>query len=282
MKKTEKSKLSHEAKVGLLFCSALVLVALFTYFFGSYRPFSRNYRLQVVYNYAGGLEVGSPVRVSGIKVGKVTKIEFFVPDAKTAPENQSRSAKLRVVLSIDSKARQNIRKDSQFFINVAGIIGERYVEITPGSVEKAVLNEGSTVAGIDPPRFDQLLSQSYGFFGELEALLKENKGSFSRAVAQLSTLIDSMHKTLAEVDSKTNRTRGESLMENLTLLSEDLRLLTSELRKIQDKGNLAGRLDTLLTRIDTLTTRAEALDKEAIRKFLQEEQLSVKAKVDLF
>ena len=70
-----------QTKVGLLFLLALGLVIVFAFALGTVSPFSGSKELQVAYNFAGGIEVGSPVRVMGIKVGKVRAINFQ-PDFK--------------------------------------------------------------------------------------------------------------------------------------------------------------------------------------------------------
>jgi phospholipid/cholesterol/gamma-HCH transport system substrate-binding protein len=65
-----------EAKVGLLFLGSVVGIVLFAYYLGVLNPFSSSNQLNIMYNYAGGLEEGSPVRVMGIKVEKLKK--FFL------------------------------------------------------------------------------------------------------------------------------------------------------------------------------------------------------------
>ena len=74
-----KHSLSNEAKVGGLIVGTVILAVIFAWVIGVQSPFNRSVDYYVTYNFAGGVEVGSPVRVSGIKVGKVEKIEFFVP-----------------------------------------------------------------------------------------------------------------------------------------------------------------------------------------------------------
>src|SRR4051812_48757397 len=75
-------KISNEAKVGGLILITAIIAFAFAWMIGIKNPFSSTVDLYVTYNFAGGIEVGSPVRVSGIKVGKVEKIEFFVPNDK--------------------------------------------------------------------------------------------------------------------------------------------------------------------------------------------------------
>ena len=75
-------KLSNEAKVGGLILATGVLAIAFAWIIGIQNPFNQSVEYYVTYNFAGGIEVGSPVRVSGIKVGKVEKIERVEPDGE--------------------------------------------------------------------------------------------------------------------------------------------------------------------------------------------------------
>ncbi|MDZ4083305.1 MAG: MlaD family protein, partial [Bdellovibrionales bacterium] len=149
---------SPEVKVGGLFIISIVMILGFVWYLGALNPFASSYDVRVGYNFAGGVDVGSPVRVMGIKVGKVKSIEF-TPEQKTATGEE---VKLTVTLSISRDAWKTVRADSRFFINLAGVIGEKFVEVTPGSLSSAEIPPGSFVRGEDPPRIDQLLSQSYG------------------------------------------------------------------------------------------------------------------------
>ena len=64
-------QLSNEAKVGGLILTTIVLAFFFAWMVGVQNPFNQSVNFYVTYNFAGGIEVGSPARVSGIKVGKV-------------------------------------------------------------------------------------------------------------------------------------------------------------------------------------------------------------------
>src|SRR3954447_9478286 len=111
-----------QTKVGILFLVSVVLMVIFAFALGSINLFSNSHELKLAYNFAGGIDVGSPVRVMGIKVGKVKSIEFQ-PDFKM-PDSGA-EVKLIVTVTIDKKAWPTVRKDSQFFINLAGVIGEK-------------------------------------------------------------------------------------------------------------------------------------------------------------
>lgn len=253
-----------ETKVGLLFVFSILLLVFFAYFMGVLTPFSNSNVLYVRYNYAGGLEEGSPVRVMGIKVGKVKKIEFD-PFFKN---NLGEEVKLKVSIDIEKKAWTSIRKDSKFFINLAGVIGEKFLEVTPGSSTSEEFKNHDDARGEDPPRIDQLISQSYGLAGKIIELVNKNEGSVSNIISQLDKLTTNFNKTLSLLDKTSQNKEVGRLIDNSIKISDDLAYLTGQLR-----GKKAEDTYALLHR---LLFRLEGLDSAAVKKFLQEEGIRAK------
>jgi phospholipid/cholesterol/gamma-HCH transport system substrate-binding protein len=253
-----------EVKVGLMFLSAIALVVAFAYYLGALNPFSDGYQLNIAYNYAGGIEVGSPVRVMGIKVGKVKEIRFE-PEGKM-PNGEE--AKLRVRISVSKKAWGTIRTDSQFFINLAGVIGEKFIEISPGSLEQSVFRDGQLVRGEDPPRIDQLISQSYGLAGKIFDFVDSNQGSVVDTVKMMNNLVSNLNRLLKQVDQTTQNKDAMKVIKNLAQISDDVAFFTQKLRS--EDGIKTLKL------LNTLVGRLEELDGPQIRKFLQEEGIKAK------
>lgn len=254
-----------EAKVGLLAIFALLLVIGFAYLMGFITPYSGAKELNVMYNYAGGIDEGSPVRVMGIKVGKVKKIEFD-PSFKTP---QGEEVKLKLIIAIESKAWSAIRQDSKFFINLAGVIGEKFLEISPGSTESGELESGAFVRGEDPPRVDQLISQSYGLAGKIIEVVEKNEGDVIKLIAQLNQLTGNINKTLVLLDKASKNKDVGRLLENSIKISDDLAYLTGKMRS--EKAEKTYEL------IHKLLFRLEPLDGPALQKFFQKE--GVRARV---
>lgn len=248
-----------ETKVGFLALGSFVLIILFAYLMGFVSPFSNSHELHVMYNFAGGIEEGSPVRVMGIKVGKVKAIQFD-PNFKMPNGEET---KLRLTITIDKRAWTTVRRDSKFFINLAGVIGEKFLEISPGSAEAASFTEGDVVRGEDPPRIDQLISQSYGLAGKLIELVEKNEGSVGSIIQQLDRLTTNFNRTLVLLDKTSKNKDMSRLLDNAIKISDDMAYLTGHLRskKAEDTYEL----------IHKLLFRLEPLDGPAIKKFLQEE-----------
>lgn len=215
-----------ETKVGILFLVAIAMVVAFAYFLGAFNPFASSNQLTIAYNFAGGIEVGSPVRVMGIKVGKVKSIDFD-PDLKM-PDGEE--VKLKVKITVDPGAWKTVREDSKFFINLAGVIGEKFIEITPGSSDKSELQPGDLVRGEDPPRIDQLISQSYGLAGKVIEFVEKNEGSVIETIEMMNRLVTNLNATLKMLDKATRNKDAEKLVKNLVTLSDDMAYFTQQLR----------------------------------------------------
>lgn len=254
-----------EAKVGLLGLFSVILIITFAYLVGLISPFRDSNEINIMYNYAGGIEEGSPVRVMGIKVGKVKSITF-TPEYK---HSTGEEVKLKISITVDKKAWSSIRRDSKYFINLAGVIGEKFLEISPGSLDQEVLKSGEFVRGEDPPRIDQLISQSYGLAGKVIEILNKNEGSVTNMITQLDRLTTNFNKTLSLLDKTSKSKDMVRLLDNAIKISDDLSYLTDGLRskKAEESYDLMHKL----------LFRLEPLDGPAVRKFLQTE--GIKAKI---
>ena len=253
-----------EVKVGLMFVAAIFFVAAFAFYLGALNPLSNSNEIWVAYNFAGGIEMGSPVRVMGIKVGKVKEIKFD-PQFKMA---NGEEVKLLVRIGIEKKAWPTVRKDSQFFINLAGVIGEKFVEISPGSLASEELHNGDIVRGEDPPRIDQLISQSYGLAGKIMQMVQNNEGSVVDTIRMMNDLVSNLNKLLKQVDQTAANKETAAIIKNLGTVVSDLAFFTQKLRGSDGQKSLE--------LLNQLLWRLKDLDAPAIHKFLQEEGIRAK------
>ena len=122
-------KMTNEFKTGIIIVAALVVGIVF--YAKTTDLSAKPYRIKTYFNYAEGIKPDSIIKLSGIDVGRVEKIEFkYVPETK-----------IELVLAIDKKAK--IHEDSIAFISTSGMIGDAYIGITPGSPDKAFVKEGA-------------------------------------------------------------------------------------------------------------------------------------------
>ncbi len=116
-------------------------------FFGG----GRSYTLEAMFDNVSGVKKGAPVQVAGVVVGKVAAVGL----------GEGRRAKLELRLDRDVK----IPADSVAAIKSQGIIGDKYVQLSPGESTTA-LNDGESIALTESAvDIEQLLS-GFGFGGK--------------------------------------------------------------------------------------------------------------------
>jgi phospholipid/cholesterol/gamma-HCH transport system substrate-binding protein len=176
---------SIEVRVGALILVAVGLVALFGVLMAGI-TFQPTYTVFVSFQNPGGLTTGAPVRISGVKVGRVGEIEFLgALDARPANPD----ALIRVTAKIETRYANAIHEDARWFVTAQGVLGEMYLAVEPGSGQRPVLRDGAQVHGVSPPQLDLLLSESYELLHRAYRGLTENE-------QKISETFDGLHRTL--------------------------------------------------------------------------------------
>lgn len=246
--------------VGALFALALSLSVLFAYWMGALGLGASN-KLHIVYDFAGGIQMGSPVRLAGIKVGRVSDIRF----------DKNNVGKIQVTLKIEKSAFEQITQDSKFYVNMAGLIGERYVEVVTG--EGSRVKENETLEGINPPRIDQLFSQGYGIFGDVREFYQENKSDIKEMFNSLSDLSKSLNRLMG-TSTPEQRKELRMMISNLSSMSTDLRTtmatVSQALRYIQEHGG-SNTWDGIAESI----AKVRSVERNDIRKLMLEDGVKV-------
>src|SRR5436190_20498119 len=102
-----------EFKVGLLLLVAAAILVGFIFVLGNF-SLKSGFTIHVQYAYSGNLQEGAPVKVAGIKVGKVEEVRFV-----GGKELDANGHRVEVVVDawVENDARDSIRQDAEFFVN---------------------------------------------------------------------------------------------------------------------------------------------------------------------
>ena len=140
---------------------ASAIFAAFIFVLGNF-SLQSGFTIYADFEYVGSLQPGAPVKVAGIKVGKVTDVGFW---GGKEDANLRERVQVRVAIWIEDRVRDSIRQDAELFINTAGMLGEQYVEIVPGTDwERAAVAPGTVLHSHrvhDPPRTDLVVGRLY-------------------------------------------------------------------------------------------------------------------------
>jgi virulence factor Mce-like protein len=129
-----------------------VAVAVFSFLvFGNDVPFTRPYQVKAVVQNANNIKPKSPVRIAGVEVGKVKKVE---------PAGGDSTASI-ITMNIEDKGRP-IYKDAELKIRPRIFLeGNFFVDLSPGSPGAKELADQGTIPLANtssPVQLDQVLT----------------------------------------------------------------------------------------------------------------------------
>lgn len=153
------NKFTIELKVGIFVTFAILSILLFILIQTRLGKWT-GYEIGVMFDYVSGLEIGSPVRVSGVRVGEVRKIEILYEE------------KPKILVKLKITPGVKIGKNSKITIKTLGIIGEKYIEIIP-SADKEFIKKGEIVQGENPLSVDKIANMGEEIATNLNKILSD-------------------------------------------------------------------------------------------------------------
>lgn len=136
-----------ELKVGVFILIGVAILFLIVFSVGDINLSRSGYRIRVQFNFASGIGPAAPVRLAGVGVGQVQGIRI-INDEKT---NQT---KAELVAWINDRTK--IEENAVVTINTLGLLGEKYLEIFPGTPGKPILKANDVIVGKDPVPMEKI------------------------------------------------------------------------------------------------------------------------------
>lgn len=258
-----------EFKVGLLILISSAILVGFIFVLGNFSLRS-GYELQLDYDYVGSLQPGAPVKVSGIKVGKIQKIELL--GGRQDPAVGGQRVQVRVTAWVEDRVRDSIRRDAEFFINTAGVLGEQYLEIVPGTDWEAPPIAAGTIIHDhrvkNPPRTDLVVARLYEVLEGVSAVLRDDRDAIKNLLTNSASAVAEVNTLLVD-----NRAQLSELIGSSALLAKEAKTTLSKVNAGLGDGrpiaSLVASADATLrtaqSTMTTLTPSASALMTDATR-----------------
>jgi len=160
------SSMSSEAKVGLFVLVGMIILGYMSFQAGKQSfGLKRGYTVDVIFDNVAGLERDSSIQIAGVEVGRVESI--VLKDGK---------ALVRLRLGPEVK----LERDSVASIKTHGILGEKFIELHPGTRGSAVIEPGGQITYTERSAdIDRLLQQLGLIADDVRALT----GSLNRSLA---------------------------------------------------------------------------------------------------
>jgi phospholipid/cholesterol/gamma-HCH transport system substrate-binding protein len=134
-------------KLGLFIVVGLVFLVLGLFFIGKQKNlFVSVFQLKAVFSNVSGLKTGNNVRFGGIAVGTVEGIQLVTDTS------------VLVNMSIKTEVRKFIKQDASASIGSDGLVGDRVVLISPGTMNKEPVKDNEVLASHAPVETEQILA----------------------------------------------------------------------------------------------------------------------------
>ena len=233
-------QLSRQVRVGLVLLLGLLLLAYGIFQVGRlFDVFASRYTLIALVESSGGLIEGGPVTLAGQRIGQVEDIEFIPIEQRTGTANIS------IRLSINSDVQEQIRRDSEASLRTQGVLGDRFVDISPGSPRFAPLESGDTIPAVAPMDYEAVLQTAAATLRDVQSVV----GDLQVMTRRLASGEGTMGALLAD----------DRLYERMTVATTELAGLLATVnrsdgtigRMIRDPA-LYERMNTTIGRLDSI------------------------------
>ena len=188
--------ISSEAKVGLFVLVALIILGYMSFRVGEYGfGLKKGYPVNVVFDDATGLEKDASVQIAGVEVGRVESISL--KDGKAL-------VTLRILPSV------KLEEDTEAKIKSYGILGDKYVDIVPGTRGETYITAGGDI------------------------IITEQQADIDKLLRELGTIASDVMQVTASLKQVVGSEEGEA---NLKAILTNTRDLSVSLNKVVQRND---------------------------------------------
>jgi phospholipid/cholesterol/gamma-HCH transport system substrate-binding protein len=182
---------SQHVRVGIFVALALGVLIVTVFVVGQeHSLFSSKTHLYTSFADVNGLVVGAPVRLAGVDVGRVSQIAF---------SKDLNHAEARIELAIESAYIERVRRDSRAIIDSKGLLGDKIVNVTPGSPAEPRLQEGEYVQPKAGLSFESLAKQVEDTAAAIGGAAQEAQGAVGNFASP--EIVENVRRTTAAMAS---------------------------------------------------------------------------------
>ena len=263
------NKRNTEFKVGLFTIIAIIVFAASYMWFTEVLQSRDMTILKVKFHNAGNIEVGSSVTVSGVKKGRVKKIEV-------APDG--------VVIELYVKLDFPLKEGTEFSVLESNLMGDVQVEIIP-ALEGENLDLTQIQNGAKRYGLMKLVSELSGVIADFQSVMNMFAGD-KDLVGQIDSVIDTTQIVINKINYNLdkNTEKFEQLINNANQLTAKLNLLISNNEESISNSmgksseviaSISSTLDDIKETSTSIRTITEKIQNEnsSINKLMNEDDL---------
>jgi phospholipid/cholesterol/gamma-HCH transport system substrate-binding protein len=215
------SERSMEIKVGALVLLSGVLLVAFIFALGDVSV-EREVEFYIEYRSTAGLKPGAPLKIAGVAAGKVKDVVYKGHAGKDTGDD---SPLVRVTVSVGRRMAASIHEDGRYFITTLGMLGEKYIEVDPGTPQTPMLQPGAVVRGEEPMRLEVMTSRVNRLLGSVTRIVEKNEGKVADVMDEAKGMLSDTRKLITD-----NRGRIDSTLGRVERISEDTEAVMEAVR----------------------------------------------------
>ncbi|MFH1359649.1 MAG: MlaD family protein [Candidatus Omnitrophota bacterium] len=174
---------------GIFFIIGIVLILVVVLAIGMEKGITQpKFTVRVVFREVGGLSVGAPVRLSGVNIGTVGRIDFL--------NEKINGRAVAVTLHIFRRYKSQLEKSSRFAIKTEGVLGEKIVKISMDEAEQKI-DLSDIIIGEDPLDVQDLAES----FGDTAKSLTETSKTINQIISELQDIAKTSKRLLDRIEN---------------------------------------------------------------------------------
>jgi len=190
---------SREYKVGAFVLAGMLAISGVVFMIGEERQlFKKKVVYETAFTDVVGLGAGSPVRMGGVDIGRVTKVGY---------SGESADRKIHVKFSVLSDQWQRIKQDSVATIEGKGLLGDKMLVISIGTADKSSMQPGSSIGSREAEDMGAMIAKFAGLPAKADKVMQNLErltGTLAdeRLNEDLKGMASSLNAVLGSVERK--------------------------------------------------------------------------------
>ena len=227
----------NEVRAGAFILTSFVIAVVMLFAVSDLQGlFKKRKEYKVLFLSNEGLEKNANVRISGIRIGRVS-------DMRVVPELGG-----KVELTLDVFDEAVIKEDMKVSIRTLGLIGKKYVDFSGGTSEAKLLKPGALLYGEESLKMEDLTRIGLDVVNKLKGL-----------VQNIEKIVQNVERTVGDPALSKNI---KGAMQNVNEITENVKVMTSSKDEVAETlKNLPELLKKIDASVENLKEITDKTDK---------------------
>jgi phospholipid/cholesterol/gamma-HCH transport system substrate-binding protein len=213
-----KNSSSIKFKTGVFVIVGVAVILAALYLIGNQQKmFGKSFNAYANFKNVSGLQVGNYVRFAGINVGIVNNILI------------NNDTTVRVDFSLESRMKPFLKSDAVASISSDGLMGDKLVQIAPGSDSAELFTEGHGLKTVNPVEVDKIMAKV--------TQIADNAATVTEGLAKIVDKVNNGHGSIAMLLK--NDTLARKLESTVASARETVGTIKTSAKKFNDNMDAA-------------------------------------------